>query len=174
MSAPTQALRLAYDAGRHASAAQLRKPGQPLIMRALRAGSSEEAVDVARELAVDPLRQAEALQHDAKLMSTLAVTRRHDDEPRISSVYDLYAPAEPTVSIDDFLADGESLEDVDVADTATPADGGPLRGRERFVPQTQVGVLVERVVDRIAMPRVGHRIVVDATARTVHGVPGGG
>ena len=45
---------------------------------------------------------------------TLAVTRRHDDEPRISSVYDLYAPAEPTVSIDDFLTDGESLEDVDV------------------------------------------------------------
>jgi len=43
----------------------------------------------------------------------LVVTKHHDNEPRCTSVYDLYGSAEPTVSIDDFI-DGESIEDTDI------------------------------------------------------------
>ena len=43
----------------------------------------------------------------------LVVTKRHDDESRCTSIYDLYGPSEPTVSINDFI-DGESIEDTDI------------------------------------------------------------
>ena len=38
----------------------------------------------------------------------LAVTRRKESEHRVTSVYDLYAPAEPRVSLDGFI-DGEGI-----------------------------------------------------------------
>ena len=43
----------------------------------------------------------------------LAVTRRKEAEERPTSVYDLFAPAEPHTSIDTFL-DGESLAQHDL------------------------------------------------------------
>ena len=43
----------------------------------------------------------------------LAVTRRKEAEDRPTSVYDLFAPAEPHVSLDDFL-DGESIDQQDL------------------------------------------------------------
>lgn len=43
----------------------------------------------------------------------LVVTKHHDYEPRCTSVYDLYGPSEPSVSIDDFI-DDESIEDTDI------------------------------------------------------------
>ena len=44
---------------------------------------------------------------------TLAVTKRKDAEYRPTSVYDLFGPAEPQVSLDSFI-DGESIEQTDL------------------------------------------------------------
>ena len=43
----------------------------------------------------------------------LAVTRRKEAEPRVTSVYDWFGAAEPLTSIDDFL-DGESIRQEDL------------------------------------------------------------
>merc|ERR1712157_588159 len=43
----------------------------------------------------------------------LVVTKRHESEQRCTSIYDLYGPSEPTVSIKDFI-DGENIEDTDL------------------------------------------------------------
>lgn len=44
---------------------------------------------------------------------TLAVTRRKEEEPRVTSVYDLFGPGDPVTSIDSFL-DGESIVQTDL------------------------------------------------------------
>lgn len=43
----------------------------------------------------------------------LVVTKRHESEQRCTSVYDLFGPSEPTLSIRD-LTDGENIEDTDL------------------------------------------------------------
>lgn len=43
----------------------------------------------------------------------LVVTKRHESEQRCTSVYDLYGPSQPTVSIRNFI-DGENIEDTDL------------------------------------------------------------
>ena len=45
---------------------------------------------------------------------TLAVTARKEAEPRATSVYDLFGPAQPFTSLDTFLADGDSLQQADL------------------------------------------------------------
>lgn len=45
---------------------------------------------------------------------TVAVTRRHDAEQRSSSMYDAYDPMHPHVSIDNYIADAESVDGEDL------------------------------------------------------------
>jgi primary-amine oxidase len=45
----------------------------------------------------------------------IAVTKYHDAEQRVTSVYDLFGQmSPPLVSLDSYLADGESLHDEDL------------------------------------------------------------
>ncbi|KAJ8606333.1 hypothetical protein CTAYLR_010605 [Chrysophaeum taylorii] len=44
----------------------------------------------------------------------IVVTRRKDQEPRCTSIYDLYAPAHPTVTLDMFLQDEEPIRNTDL------------------------------------------------------------
>eukprot|EP00746_Dinoflagellata_sp_MGD_P135119 gnl/MRDRNA2_/MRDRNA2_69040_c0_seq2.p1 gnl/MRDRNA2_/MRDRNA2_69040_c0~~gnl/MRDRNA2_/MRDRNA2_69040_c0_seq2.p1 ORF type:complete len:816 (-),score=134.28 gnl/MRDRNA2_/MRDRNA2_69040_c0_seq2:51-2162(-) len=45
---------------------------------------------------------------------TIAVTQRHDDEQRSTSLYDVYAPQEPHTSLDNYLKNAESVDRTDL------------------------------------------------------------
>jgi Cu2+-containing amine oxidase len=51
----------------------------------------------------------------------MVVTKRHDNEPHPTSVYDAYAPGQPFVSLNHYLKDGEDLNSTDVVAWVTLA-----------------------------------------------------